>query len=129
VPVLAPFARQEEPVYLGGPVQPGSVVVLAEFDRPEHAGLLVTGSIGFLIGEVDEEVAAAVRRARVFSGYAGWGPGQLEEELAEESWIVEPALPADLFAPDPEALWAAILRRKGGDFALMATMPFDPSLN
>ena len=65
----------------------------------------------------------------MFAGYAGWGPGQLESELAESSWIVEPAQPEDVFTPDPEALWSAVLRRKGGPFTLLATMPTDPSLN
>ena len=68
-------------------------------------------------------------RARVFVGYAGWGPGQLELELAESAWIVEPAVPDDVFTLDPEAHWSTVLRRKGGPFTLLATMPADPSLN
>ena len=65
----------------------------------------------------------------MFAGYAGWGPGQLDEELEEGSWIVEPALPDDVFAADPEALWGDVLRRKGGPFEMLALMPPDPSLN
>ena len=70
-----------------------------------------------------------VRRGRVYAGYSGWGAGQLEAELAEEAWIVEPPLPAELFAPDPEELWPHVLARKGGQFALLARMPDDPTLN
>jgi putative transcriptional regulator len=66
---------------------------------------------------------------RVFAGYAGWGPGQLDEELEEGSWIVEPALPDDVFTPEPDALWSDVLRRKGGPFGVLALMPPDPSLN
>jgi len=65
----------------------------------------------------------------VFAGYAGWGPGQLEDELAESSWIVEPAQIADVFTDHPESLWRDVLRRKGGPYALLARMPDDPRLN
>src|SRR6266511_222580 len=105
-----------------------SVVLIADHD--EDAGLLVFDSIGFLLGDVDPDVAQRLRRARVFAGYAGWGPGQLEAELEEEGgWIVEPALPVDPFTDEPENLWSHVLRRKGGQYAILATMPPDPSLN
>ena len=70
-----------------------------------------------------------MRRARVFAGHAGWGPGQLEAELEEESWIVEPPRREEIFSEDPEQLWAAVLRRKGREYALLSTMPPDPSVN
>jgi putative transcriptional regulator len=70
-----------------------------------------------------------LRRARVYAGYAGWGPGQLDGELEDGSWIVEPARPEDVFTDDPESLWSEVLRRKGGPFAVLAAMPPDPSLN
>jgi putative transcriptional regulator len=87
------------------------------------------GSIGFLLGEIEPSSLGAIRRARVFAGYAGWGPGQLEHELEESAWIVELALPDDVFTGDPEGLWGAVVKRKGGPAALMATMPVDPSTN
>jgi putative transcriptional regulator len=65
----------------------------------------------------------------VFAGYAGWGEGQLEQELEEDSWILEAATPEDVFTEDPDGLWTAILRRKGPAYRLLSTMPFDPSLN
>jgi putative transcriptional regulator len=129
-PPLAPLLDGDASLFQGGPVQPQAAVVLAEFDRLEDAGLIAFDSIGFLMGEVEEEVASRLRRARVFAGYAGWGPGQLEAEVEEEGgWIVEPALPADPFTDDPENLWSSVLRRKGGQYAILATMPRDPSLN
>ena len=116
-------------VYVGGPVQPDAIVVLADFAEPERAGVLVFGTIGFVPGDVESDSVGELRRARVFAGYAGWGPGQLEDELAESSWVLEPALPDEVFTDDPEQLWSAILRRKGGRFALLATMPDDPRVN
>ena len=129
VPLLAGVVGAGDLVFLGGPVQPESAVILAELERPDLAGLLIFDSVGFLMGDVGTDAIDAVRRARVFAGYAGWGPGQLEDEMVESSWIVEPATTDDLFAPDPDALWARVLKRKGGDFAMLSTMPFDPSTN
>lgn len=114
---------------MGGPVQSEAAVVLADLEHPERAKVIAFGSIGFLPEETDPEELGEIRRARVFAGYAGWGPGQLEGELDEGSWIVEQALPTDVFTDDPEALWGAVLRRKGPRFALLASMPLDPSMN
>ena len=116
-------------IHFGGPVQPSAIVVLAEFSQPDRAGSLVLGSVGFLPSEVDPDELGELRRARVFAGYAGWGPGQLDGELEEGSWIVEPALPDDIFTTDPDELWSDVLRRKGGPFSVLALMPLDPSLN
>jgi len=126
---LSGLAGSDELVYVGGPVQPDAIVVLAEFDEPERAGVLVFGSIGFVPGDVESDSLGVHHRARVFAGYAGWGPGQLEDELAESSWVIEPARPADVFTTEPGSLWSSILRRKGGRFALLARMPDDPRLN
>jgi putative transcriptional regulator len=130
--VVAPLAGivgPHELVFVGGPVQPQSAVLLAQFEHPDSADLLVFDSIGFLMGDVEAAAIPQVRRARVFAGYAGWGPGQLEAELEEESWILETAFPEDVFSEDPEGLWSSVLRRKGGRFEMLALMPFDPSLN
>jgi len=129
VPPLAELVAPEERLFVGGPVQPQSAVVLADFEDPADSGLLVMGSIGFLLGDIEPSSLGAIRRARVFAGYAGWGPGQLEHELEESAWIMELALPEDVFSEDPEGLWAAVVKRKGGRAALMATMPVDPSTN
>lgn len=120
-----------DPVYAGGPVATDSVVVLADFQKPDLAAALIVGDVGFVPAATDDpkELAAAVRRSRVFAGHAGWGPGQLDAEMDENSWIVEPAQPDDVFADDPDELWAAVMRRKGREFRLLATMPVDPTLN
>jgi putative transcriptional regulator len=125
VPELADLPG-DELVYVGGPVQPEAVVVLVEHQtEPE---LPIVGNIAFMQADADVDELDTVR-ARVFAGYSGWGPGQLEGELEESSWIVVPAEPDDAFAPDPDELWRTVLQRKGGKFALIATMPYDPKLN
>ena len=74
-------------------------------------------------------LAGGIASLRVFAGYAGWGPGQLQAEIEERAWYVLPAEPADAFAAEPERLWQAVLRRAGGTLALVATYPDDPALN
>lgn len=129
VPELSALAAGNDQVHFGGPVQPSAIVVLADFVKPDRAGSLVLDSVGFLPSEVDPEELGELRRTRVFAGYAGWGPGQLDGELEEGSWIVEPALPEDVFTVEPDELWSAVLLRKGGPFGVLALMPPDPSLN
>jgi putative transcriptional regulator len=129
VPPLAELVAPDEPLFAGGPVEPGGIVVLADFSDPSLAEVLALDSIGFLPPETDGDVAASIRRARVFTGYAGWEAGQLDAEMAEGGWIVEPALPADVFHPEPSRLWEDVLRRKGRDFDLIRLMPVDPQLN
>jgi putative transcriptional regulator len=131
VPELAWVTDASAIVHVGGPVAAQSVVVLAEFVDPDRSALLVEDDLGFVPAEVDDpaDLAEGLRRARVFAGHAGWGPGQLEGEMQEESWIVGNALREDVFTDDPEDLWSAVLRRKGDKYALMATMPMDPSQN
>jgi putative transcriptional regulator len=121
----------DDAVWVGGPVAPASVIVLAEFDDPSSAAMLVDDDLGFVPADVEDrdDFTAAVRRTRIFAGHAGWGPGQLEAELEEDSWIIEPAQRGDVFTADPEALWSQVLRRKGSEYVLLATMPMDPSLN
>jgi putative transcriptional regulator len=130
VPDLAPLVHDEEPVYVGGPVQQSAVLVLAEFEDPGDAAALVVDDVGFVPGDGDFQLlAVGTRRARVFAGYAGWGAGQLEAELEQSSWIVEEREDLDLF-PEPEVdLWATVLRRKGGIYRVVALMPEDPSTN
>jgi putative transcriptional regulator len=130
VPELAQLAGDEDHVYVGGPVQRQAVIVLAEFDDPEQAGQLVLPGIGFAAADSDfGELANGVRRVRVFAGCAGWAPGQLEAEIGRDDWIIGDPAPDDLFASDAEELWSTILKRMGGNYALMATMPVDPSMN
>jgi putative transcriptional regulator len=124
VPALAGLAGSEDVVYLGGPVAPESVVALGDFEDPEEAGTQVVGSLGTLDPDGAND---SLRRVRVFAGYAGWAPGQLDGELEQEAWIVHMADAADPFRSGD--VWSDALARKGGRYRLMATMPSDPSLN
>ena len=128
---LEELVDANEPVFIGGPVQPSSVIVVAEFEDPSDAALVAFDDVGLLgAGSSPDEVGAPrVRRARAFVGHAGWGPGQLDGELERGDWIVETARREDAFAEAPGELWGAVLTRKGGSYALLARMPPDPSVN
>ena len=129
-PVLGDLVEPGEMVHTGGPVQPTAVVILAQFHDAASAACRCSATWASSAGDADfEALGPELGRARVFAGLAGWSPGQLEAELEREDWILEPALAEDVFTDDPEALWGAVLERKGGSFALLARMPPDPSLN
>jgi putative transcriptional regulator len=130
LPQFDALVEGEAPIHVGGPVEPGAITMLAEFEDPDDAETLLLGDVGFVRGDADPTlIAGSTRRARIFAGYAGWAPGQLELELGEESWIVETPLVEEIFTPDPDHLWNAVLRRKGGRYLLLSRMPADLSVN
>lgn len=130
VPQLSELVDPEEDVLVGGPMEPGAVIVLADFMDPEEAALIAFEGVG-VMGSSSEpaDLVGGVRSARAFAGHAGWGPGQLDGELERGDWILESAQRIDAFAPDPAELWSEVLARKGGSYALVARMPPDPSTN
>lgn len=128
-PPLQNLVPPQEPLFQGGPVRPESPVLLAELADPELADILVFGSVGFLVGDVSDSIQPSILRARVFAGYSGWGPGQLEAEMAADSWIIDPARVEDVFTDAPDLLWSKVLERKGPEYKRLSRMPYDPSMN
>jgi putative transcriptional regulator len=124
-------------VFKGGPVSPNSALALALArgeDEPLGWRSLDGSTMMSRIGLVDLEappelLAGGITSLRVFAGYAGWGPGQLRAEIDEGAWYVVAGEPTDAFLTEPERLWPEVLRRQGGDFAIVATYPDDPMLN
>jgi putative transcriptional regulator len=129
VPQLEEMVDLTQPLYIGGPVQPSSVIVLADFEDPTNAALLAFDDIGVLGSGAGPEDAVGVRSGRAFVGHSGWGPGQLDGELERGDWILEPARREDAFSAAPDGLWSDVLIRKGGSYALVARMPPDPTVN
>ena len=80
LPALEEIAG-DDPLFIGGPVQPQAVVLLAEFSDPEAAGWLVVADVGLAAADRRGRAAPSVRRGRFYAGYSGWGPGQLEAEM------------------------------------------------
>jgi putative transcriptional regulator len=126
---LVPPLGGDESLYVGGPVQPSALIMLAEFEDPGEAALISFADVGVVRTAGPDEPEPRLRRARAFAGHSGWGPGQLDGELERGDWILETARREDAFTADPQALWGSVLRRKGGSYALVARMPTDPSVN
>ena len=123
-------------LFQGGPVETDAALAVASVaagvpaDDEPVGWRRVSGTTGLVDLDAPVEiVASAIASVRIFAGYAGWGAGQLEAEIDEGSWYVVPAEPQDPFLEDPERLWMSVLRRQGGDLAMMATMPVEPGLN
>ncbi len=130
IPQLATLLDSDESVFVGGPVQPQGVMVLARFEDPADSALIAFDDVGLIgIGAHEDELDLGVRAARAFVGHSGWGPGQLDAELERGDWILAPATHGDAFTERPLELWSEVLLRKGGQYALLARMPPDPSVN
>lgn len=122
-PDLAGLIGPDNVLHIGGPVQSNAVTAVGEHEDRAEATKLIVGNVGM----VDLDQPPELAQVRVFAGYAGWSAGQLDGEVEAEAWIVAEALPGDPFAEGD--LWAAVLERMGNEFALLARMPSDPSLN
>ncbi len=135
--ILAVWKEQAEAVpppvvFSGGPVSPDAVIALARPAGEVEGGELkaVVPGVGLVdLSVVPEDQPVVLDGVRLFSGYAGWGPGQLETELEDGGWLVVDALAVDAFAEHPEQLWHDVLQRQGGTLAMLASYPPTPSVN
>jgi putative transcriptional regulator len=119
-------------LFQGGPVETDAALAVASIaaDDDPVGWRRVFGTTGLVDLDAPVELlAAAVSALRIFAGYAGWGSGQLEAEIDEGAWYVVPAEPQDPFLEDPDRLWSTVLRRQGGQLAMLATMPAVRGLN
>lgn len=133
-------------VFVGGPVERERAIGLAEAgSHPDGAAIApgelasigfdevftaVVGPVGTLDLHTDPDlIGGALAQVRIFSGYAGWGPSQLDDELDAGAWWVVDAEPDDALSPDPAGLWRRVLGRQPGDLARFARYPDDPSMN
>jgi putative transcriptional regulator len=110
----------EARVCSGGPCQPDTGWLLFEGDHGFDAQPVLDGIWFARSLDVLRRVAEdPPDHARLFLGYSGWGPGQLQTELAAGSWIVAPAEPGLLFHRDLDGLWDRVLRGLGIDPATL----------
>jgi putative transcriptional regulator len=121
-------------VFSGGPVEEHALIALAETTAAlDGAGDYLAPIVG-TIASADLTadpalVAAEVKGVRIFRGYAGWGPGQLEGEIEAGAWLVLDSEPGDVFSDEPDELWRNVLRRQPGRLAWLANVPDDLSAN
>ena len=142
VPGWEGLAAAPSVVFDGGPVEGGRVLSLGRRkartngaavemgDASDETWTPVLGRIAMV--DLSQEPADAGQRfdlLRFFSGYAGWGAGQLEGELREGAWFVFEATEADALTPQPDALWRQVFRRQPDDLKWVAFFPDDPAQN
>lgn len=132
------LASYPDVVFLGGPVNLENVIGLADFGPQSVDSLRRSiGDADPVVGGVEPvdlngspaDLDRPASDLRLFAGSAGWGPGQLEAEIATGSWWVLPALSTDVFTDDPERLWSHVLRRQPGRLAWFASGLGDPNMN
>jgi len=120
------------PLYLGGPVQPSALSFLHSDALVPDANVLHNLSLGHSLDTLIElgESFSGDKKIKMFAGYAGWSPGQLETEMKRKAWLTFPASLDLIFETPPERLWQTILRRKGGwRNKLLSQIPEDLSWN
>jgi len=119
------------PLYLGGPVQPSALSFLHSDSFIPDANVIANLSLGHSLDSLMElgESFSPTRKIKMFAGYAGWSPGQLEDEMKRKAWLTHPASLELVFETDPKELWQNILRQKGWKYKLLSQMPEDLSMN
>jgi len=115
----------------GGPVEPDALVAIGQ--AMDGVGQTDTTFVeGLRLVDLDQDPVIAgveLSQVRLFAGYAGWAPGQLEHEIWNGAWVVVDVEPSDVFTPAPETLWTQVLARQPGTLRLLAQFPPDASLN
>jgi putative transcriptional regulator len=136
LPAWSPLITGDPVLFDGGPVEHAAVIGLAWVRADVLDGVDLTPSdheegLGTVdLSEDPDALAGRVEQLRLFRGYAGWGPGQLEDELEANAWIVVDADRSDPFTGAPRSLWRDVLRRQGGPLARMGErIPDDVNLN
>ncbi|MFI5427686.1 YqgE/AlgH family protein [Aeromicrobium sp. UC242_57] len=131
LPAWAGLVNAPVCLFEGGPVAMDSALALGIIadNLPPAGWRHMAGRVGLIDLDGPLPGSGELAGLRVFAGYAGWAPDQLEAELAEGAWLVVDARDSDLMSPQPEALWREVLRRQDGDLRFWTTFPDDPSAN
>lgn len=118
--------------FIGGPVAVGGLMVLGRrsLDAELEGAMTVVGPVVLIDPQalVNGQVNG-VEALRLFTGYSGWGAGQLESELDQGVWSTVDAMADDVLCLDPDSLWRNVLKRQGGRLASQALYPEDPTMN
>jgi putative transcriptional regulator len=134
VPRWGDLAAAPSVLFIGGPVQPSAAICIGRTELAEAADAAgfapLLGTLGTIdLHEDPADVPVRLAEVRVFTGYAGWEPGQLANEIRSGSWHVLKGDDQDVLSGDPEGLWSRVLRRQGGWLAVLALYPADLASN
>lgn len=126
-----PETLKQMPLNIGGPVQPGALSYLHGDAYLPSGSVMPNVDLGHSLEQLIELAGdfTPMRKILVFAGYAGWSPGQLDDEIRRDAWLIHPATPDLIFGPEPAGLWHRILRELGGRFRLLSESPDDLASN
>lgn len=121
---------REIAMFRGGPVRKDMIAVLHREPKSETGSKKVASGIywGSSLALISELIESN-REFNVYSGYAGWSPGQLEDEITNKSWIISQAAEKMIFNNNSLETWRTCLRLKGGMYGYFADKVKDPLLN
>ncbi|MCC7014078.1 MAG: YqgE/AlgH family protein [Planctomycetes bacterium] len=129
------FQRSELPLFVGGPVSLETLQILHRAPQHIQGGVELDDDL-WIGGELDdvgryarEAPLEAERNVRLFLGYSGWSPGQLELELTSGSWLPAPGSSRRVFQDDSAALWRQVVADLGPDYRALSNEPLDPEWN
>lgn len=130
----ARLAGEDFPLVLGGPVQPETLHYLHRHPGAVPGATEIAEGVWWGgdfedVKQLLAEGTASLQSLRFFLGYAGWGAGQLRAELDQDGWILAPADAGVVFPESLDAFWRQIMRRMGGEYALLSNFPDDPRMN
>jgi len=118
---------RKDVLFFGGPVTPDGLVFLVRSSQPPPRAVAVLRDVYF-IGDIEWiegllQRPEPTRGLRVYAGYSGWGPGQLQAEIARGGWHVLPADAATVFETDPSSIWPELIKRATTKRTLFARPP------
>lgn len=124
----------DSPIFLGGPVEQDTLHFIHRWETEIFGTKMIAEELywGGDFAEITQKLALGIISPKdilFFVGYAGWSAGQLDEEIAQKSWIVAPLEVELLFQNQPENLWRNVLKSLGKEFQVMANYPEDPRMN
>lgn len=126
-----PAKLKDQSVFLGGPVQPTALSFLYTDCYLPQANVIPNMGLGHSLDSLVElgESYSPTQQIRIFAGYAGWSPGQLDDELKRQAWLAHPATVELVFNNEPEKLWHQLLREMGWQYRMLSEGPEDLSWN
>lgn len=131
LPGNVPEVFRSQDLFLGGPVQPQALSFLHTDCFLPDANVMPNLSLDHSLDSLVDlgESFSSTQQVKVFAGYAGWSPGQLDDELKRDTWVTHPGSIDLVFSGDPTTLWSSILIQKGWRYRLIAQQPEDLSMN
>lgn len=131
--LLSESGNSDIKVRIGGPVEQETLHMLhrlpVELNGKEVLPGIYWGGVFDALGDASNNNKSIQQDLKLFIGYSGWSPLQLEHELKEGSWLIADATEKILFDTTDDMIWKAAILSLGGEFTQLINMPVNPQLN